>query len=227
MRVHYSFRFDDGAEIQVPLSLDDKLHLQLPEERNWPEWTFLEYHQCETCPYQGERCPAAQGILHLDVLRGRSSFEEVLCEVKTPNRTFKARVPLDVAMGSALGLILATAGCPVLDHFRPMAALHLPFASASETFLRNAAIALYAQWQRSQEGLPAALDFEHLHQVYAQVGKVNQQLCARLTEAQKSGNAADAVFLLDLFTRTGGAGKSTRIEAELKPLFTAWMQTEF
>ncbi len=224
MRIHYSFRFDDGTDVQIPMVFNEKWQLDAPDERAWPEWTLLQYHQCQGCPLEGEFCPAARSVLYLDVLRGHSPFEDVFCEVKTPNRTYKARVSLDVAMGSALGLILATCGCPILDHFRPMAALHIPFASASETYLRNSALALYAQWQKAREGLPAELNLDDLHRIYAQVGECNKQLCARLTAAEKSGHAADAVFFLDLFTRSGGAGNAARIESELRPLFEAWLK---
>ena len=48
-------------------------------------------------------------------------------------------------MSSVLGLIMATAGCPWTDRFRPMARFHLPFASEAETVYRSVCMFLLAR----------------------------------------------------------------------------------
>src|SRR5690606_24776116 len=97
---------------------------------NPPRWTELDYQQCPHCPLKKEQhphCPLALQLHHIiDCLHDTTSFDEVDLEVITPERTITQRVELQRVIGSMVGLVSPTCGCPKTAYMKPMARFHLP-----------------------------------------------------------------------------------------------------
>ncbi len=122
------------------------------------------------------------------------------------------------AMSSVLGLIMATAGCPWTDRFRPMARFHLPFASEVETVYRSVSMFLLA---RELAGTSHAQGFAALEELYENLHVVNRDMSRRLGAATRTDPAQNAMALLDAYTTLLPAALESSLE-ELKPLFDAW-----
>lgn len=229
MRYDYSFKFDDGTETHINLVFDKHMKLILDDLHPSPKWTRLCHKQCENCPLMCEpddKCPAALTLHHiLENLQGRDSNEEVLCEIITPQRTYKARVPMSVGLGSCLGLALATSSCPVLDLLRPMAHLHLPFATASETYLRNMSLALMGLWLREQRLGYRDKNLKDFHAYQEKLRVVNTALCERLRTADNNELGREAVLLLDIFAEIIQSSPLKSHNA-LNDVFESWLRTD-
>ncbi|MCZ6635541.1 MAG: hypothetical protein O7G87_19235, partial [bacterium] len=141
----YRFEFENGHEEIFQVKLDPETLEPvdaLPDDL--PEWTRLEFCQCEHCPLTPDthpHCPAAARLVPLvsrfqDVL----SYHEINTEVRTPERTVNKKAPAQSGVGSLMGLVMATSGCPHTAIFKPMARFHLPFSTAEETIYRVASM---------------------------------------------------------------------------------------
>lgn len=144
------------------------LEMTNPPAKARPFWTELGFKQCSHCPLNPSReshCPLA---LHLAELIERCSalisYEGVHVTVTTPQRTIVKKTTAQRAIGSLMGLIMASSGCPHTRFFRPMARFHLPFADEQETIYRSASSYLLAQYLRKQEGLEPDFDMAGLKQ---------------------------------------------------------------
>ena len=121
-------------------------------------------------------------------------------------------------MSSVLGLIMATAGCPWTDRFRPMARFHLPFASEAETVYRSTSMYLLA---RELTGGVNADGFAALEELYENLHVVNRGMSRRLGAAARTDPARNAIALLDAYATLLPAALARSLQ-ELKPLFDAW-----
>ena len=136
----YRFKQKDGRVQEFPVSLDAKTLNVVRKPGPLPDWTKLEYNQCENCPLSvktHERCPVAVNLVPLmDAFSDRLSYETVEVEIESPSRKVSKVVPLAEGIRSLLGLHMAASGCPVLDRLKPLVRTHLPFASWDETAFR-------------------------------------------------------------------------------------------
>ncbi|MFZ9887085.1 MAG: DUF6901 family protein [Myxococcota bacterium] len=214
--IEYEFRLDDGSEVRF--SVDPRRTLPLVPAERAPEWTRLSYHQCSDCPLRREdheRCPPA-----LDVADIMTRFSSVLSHaqaevtVRTPSRNIHRRVDVQTALHSLLGLVMATSGCPVLSELRPMAHLHLPFATNEETAFRAASFWLLRQYFLAQRGGEANFSLDGLKALYQRLQEVNRSFTERVrAAADKDANLNAVVLLFSLSVLV-----SFTLEDDLAPL---------
>jgi hypothetical protein len=222
---HIRYRFDlpDGTQKFVDFSfnaVDFRLANTPPAAA--PFWTGLKFNQCANCPLNPEEhphCPAAlQMAVAIEPLEALASFDTVGVTVTQEERTIYAQTTAQQAMSSVLGLIMATAGCPWTDRFRPMARFHLPFATEVETVYRSVSMFLLA---RELGGANHAPGFAALEELYENLHVVNRDMSRRLGAATRTDPAQNAMALLDAYTTLLPAALESSLE-ELKPLFDAW-----
>jgi hypothetical protein len=222
-RIRYRFDLPDGSQKSLDFTFDPTdFRLSMAPPAAPPFWTDLKFNQCANCPLnpaQHPHCPAAlQMASAIEPLKALVSFDTVGVTVTQAERTMYAETTAQQAMSSVLGLIMATAGCPWTDRFRPMARFHLPFASEVETVYRSISMFLLARemGDASRSGGFAALEdlYENLH-------VVNRDMSRRLGAATRTDPARNAMALLDAYTTLLPAALESSLE-ELKPLFDAW-----
>ena len=222
-RIRYRFDLPDGSQKYLDFifdAADFRLANAPPSEP--PFWAALKFNQCANCPLDADlhpHCPAAlQMATALEPLKALVSFDEVGVTVTQSERTIHADTTAQQAMSSVLGLIMATAGCPWTDRFRPMARFHLPFASEVETVYRSVCMFLLA---REIAGASGAKGFAALRGLYENLHAVNRGMSRRLGAATQTDPARNAMALLDAYTTLLPAALESSLE-ELKPLFDAW-----
>lgn len=201
-----SYRFDtkDGTHAEFDLALDPDT-LELPAaEGDLPEWTALEFSQCPNCPLDPEehsRCPSAAHLPRLiQSFNHLVSHDRVRVEVVTVERTFVQEVSMQKGIGTLMGLIMATSGCPITAFFRPMARFHLPFSTQDETIYRAASTYLLADYFRTRAtGGDPDRDLEGLTEVYDRVHALNKAFFDRVKAAARTDSSLNAVVHLDMF----------------------------
>lgn len=222
-RVRYRFDLPDGSQKFLDFSFDPvDFRLSNPAPAAPPFWTDLQFNQCANCPLkvaEHPHCPAAlQMAAAIELLKALVSFDTVGVTVTQAERAVYAETTAQQAMSSVLGLIMATAGCPWTDRFRPMARFHLPFATEVETVYRSVSMFLLA---RELAGASQPQGFAALEKLYENLHIVNRDMSRRLGAATRTDPAQNAMALLDAYTTLLPAALESSLE-ELKPLFDAW-----
>jgi hypothetical protein len=222
-RIRYRFNLPDGSQKSLDFIFgaeDFRLANAAPQEP--PFWTELKFNQCANCPLntaEHPHCPAAlQMAGAIEPLKALVSFDTVGVTVTQAERTIYAETTVQTAMSSVLGLIMATAGCPWTDRFRPMARFHLPFATEAETVYRSTSMYLLA---RELAGGAQAGGFAALEALYENLHIVNRGMSRRLGAAAQTDPARNAIALLDAYATLLPAALAHSLQ-ELKPLFDAW-----
>lgn len=222
-RIRYRFDLPDGSQKFLDFTFDAAdFRLSNAAPAAPPFWTDLKFNQCANCPLNAAdhpHCPAAlQMASAIEPLEALVSFDTVGVTVTQAERTIYAETTAQQAMSSVLGLIMATAGCPWADRFRPMARFHLPFASEMETVYRSVSMFLLA-CEFAVAGPHQA--FAALKELYENLHVVNRHMSRRLGAATRTDPARNAMALLDAYTTLLPAALECSLE-ELKPLFDAW-----
>lgn len=193
--IAYHFQLSDGAESSYRFEFDDRGFLIRPDETP-PDWARLEQHQCANCPLHSNEhpyCPAAKNLASVvGETRHRISHEAARIVVKTPQRIYVKDASLQEGLFSLFGLVMATSGCPHLDFLRPLAQLHLPFASMQETYLRVVGYYMIDQYLRVKKQGDAALSLDDLRARYDELATLNRGFLKRInsiTEGDADKNA--------------------------------------
>lgn len=231
IEIRYQLSLPDGASETFEVRLDpgSVALLREPgaEAGDAPDWTRLDYHQCPNCPLQADahpRCPAAAALV--DVVRGVErvyAHEAVHVRVETAERAIEAETTVQRSVGSLMGLIMATSGCPHLSFFRPMARFHLPFASPDETIFRATGAFLLAEYLRKLDGESVDFDLNGLADVYYEVQTVNQAFAERLREASRADGAVNSLVALDVLAQIMPMAIEDQL-LEIRYLFEPWLQ---
>jgi hypothetical protein len=221
--IRYRFDLPDGSQKTLDFTFDaTNFRLSNAAPAVPPFWAELKFSQCANCPLDAAEhphCPAAlQMASAMEPLEALLSFDTVGVTVTQAERTIYAKTTAQQAMSSVLGLIMATAGCPWTDRFRPMARFHLPLASEAETIYRSIGMYLLA---RELAGAGQSCGFAALEQLCENLHVVNRDMSRRLGAATRSDPARNAMALLDAYSTLLPAALDRSLE-ELKPLFDAW-----
>jgi hypothetical protein len=230
MRITYVVDFLDGQQLVIPLDLDPKsLDLQISVESP-PDWTRLEFEQCPNCPLDPEVhefCPVAVNMSSaLMVFNDYLSYEMVSVTIETAERRYQKKVALQDAISSLIGIIMATSGCPVMDHLRPMVRTHLPFASRTESVYRVISMYLMAQYFRKERGMEPDWDLKHLVELYDEIGKVNHAFSNRMfAQYEKDANINALVILKYVAELLTGTLQNNSLD-NMESYFATWLKEE-
>jgi hypothetical protein len=202
--IEYIFTLPDGnREVFLFAHEATSMDLTGPQAIFLPYWTELDYHRCPNCPLNSgthPRCPLAACLVPIVHRLGNLlSWDQVRVEVVSDDRTVSIQTSAQQAIGSLIGLINATSGCPHLAYFRPMARFHLPFASRDETIYRATSMYLLAQFFRGREGYNPDFTLRGLQDIYRNVQIVNSAMVDRLRNATIGDYMVNAVVFLDLY----------------------------
>lgn len=227
MTIVYTFRLPDGSEEEFYLELDkETLELAGSERLDYPQWAELEYHQCSHCPLNAtinSYCPLAASLARVvKKFKFIMSYDQLSLDVLTNERLVSHKTTAQRALGSFMGLVMATCGCPYTSYFRPMARFHLPLASEEETIYRSTSMYLLAQYFIKRDEGQADLDFVGLEKIYKNIQTVNSSIVERLRAASKADSSVNAVILLDMYARSMPCVIDESLE-ELRYLFSAYL----
>jgi hypothetical protein len=204
--INYHFTFKDGSETHIPVTLSLRDLSYIPQnEKPKPSWTRLEFNQCENCKLKKEEnlhCPIALNLSDIiPRFKDFKSYEKVLLRIETPERVYEKETPLQQGLGSLLGIIMVSSGCPTMSILRPMVRFHLPFATVEETVYRAASCYLLGQFFKYKKGGNPDWNLTGLADAYEEIQMVNFGVTDRLRSISKEDANANAVVVLDVFAK--------------------------
>ncbi len=202
--IRYRFDFSDGDSKEFLLELEKPgLRMRSNVTMPLPEWTKLSHHQCPHCPLSTRtvpNCPIAVNMVGvIEAFNDVISHEEADVEVITESRKYSARVNITHAVGSLIGIYMATSGCPIMDRLKPMVLTHLPFPTTEESIYRSISMYLMAQYFRFKNGHSADWNLEKFGDFFEDINLVNQSFVKRLTTFVEKDVSLNAVVLLNCF----------------------------
>ncbi len=226
-KIQYKLIFADDNEKTLELHLrTDNLTPVAWAPSNPPEWTALENHKCSNCPLQPEKhayCPAALNLVKLvDDCDEMDLLDTVKLVVKSSDRAVVVSATVQKALGSFIGLLMATSDCPHAAYFRPVARFHLPLANEMETIYRAVTAFAMAQFVRRQAGKEGAVDLDGLFDIYKNLETVNTGLSVRLKSAGKEGAIAKSLMEWDVFSGMFPM-RAEEVMDKMRPLFSAYL----
>jgi len=204
--INYHFVFEDKTEAHFPINLSLNDLKFLPQNNKvHASWTELEFNQCECCQLnknEASHCPIATNLEDIiTTFKNRRSYERVLLRVETPERLYEKDIPLQHGLGSLLGIIMVTTGCPTMGILRPMVRFHLPFATIEETIFRSVSSYLLGQYFQLKKGNDPDWDLDGLAEAYGDIQMINVGMTDRLRSISKEDANANAVVVLDVFAK--------------------------
>ena len=226
--IRYCFTLPDGSKQIFELQLSkENLELVGNAPQTLPSWTSLDYHQCPNCPLTVDthpNCPLAVNLVNVvKPFTSLLSYNEVHVEIKTEERTISKSTTAEEGIGSLMGLVMATSGCPHLAFFKPMARFHLPLASEEETIYRATSMYLLAQYFLKKREHNADLELEGLSKIYNNIQVANSSIADRLRDAADKDSTINAVVLLDAYAKTLEYAIEESLE-EIAYLFTPFFE---
>ena len=203
IKITYCFDFDNGTDKTFIVNLDNQYLNYINEfTGDSPDWANLSYKKCTNCPLSetdNQYCPVAKNLVPVtEKFSNISSHENVFVTVTTEERTYKKRTTIDEGLGSLMGVIMVTSGCPILEYLKPMARFHLPFASPLETTIRTMSMFLLAQYLANEDLSINSIDFnfDDIENIYSKINETNVDFSRRLAAAcEKNANLGALVNL--------------------------------
>lgn len=195
-----------------------------PETRNQKDWVKLDYYQCSHCPLSVEthpNCPVAEVLDDIIEKIDEKSFDKVLLQVDTEPRRLTIETSIQRAVGSLMGLIIPTCGCPHANVFRPMARFHLPLSDSMETIYRTSSMYLLAQYFKHKDFHSMPTDLAQLDRIYDNIRIVNVRLCARLRSVCEMDSSMNAVVVLDNLAVSVKSALEDALQ-KIEPLFSSF-----
>ncbi len=228
MIIKYEFFFEnDRAEVFELAFQPSDLSLEPLPIKTDESWTRLSSNQCSLCSLVSEEhthCPVARNLSYvLSQFWEDVSYEKVTVRVTTDDRVIEKHTSLEEGVSPLMGLVMATSGCPILDKFKPMAFIHLPFSNETETIYRAVSMYLTAQYVRMKNNDKPDWDLHSFRDMYAQVNSVNNDFVKRLREIKGKDANVNALVLLDLFAQVGTFTFSDDWMKQIEPLFGAYL----
>ncbi len=221
--IGYSILKDSGELLTFDVELDDQNQSKPPSliTSDNEKWARLDNHQCQHCPLTPSdkiHCPVAHRITWvIDSVQHAMSTEVVECNVTTPERVFSSRLPMQRAIYSLLGLLMATSGCPHMSFLKPMARYHLPFSTAEETIVRTSSFYLLTQYFKENSGGEADYSLTHLGELYEEVSKVNEGMIKRIRSRSASGDTdRNSIIALNSFAQILSLGEKVGLNSVAK-----------
>jgi len=226
--IRYRFVFSDGKSKEFLVELEKPgLRLRSNPSRPLPEWTRLSHHQCANCPLSEARhphCPIAVNLVGvIEAFSDVISHDKADVEVTTEARKYSAHVNVTHAVGSLIGVFMATSGCPIMDRLKPMVLTHLPFQTTEESIYRSISMYLMAQYFRFNNGLDADWNLEKFWDFFEAINLVNQSFVKRLTDFVEKDVSLNAVVLLNCFATAAKRVIANERFDEVEQMFEAYL----
>jgi hypothetical protein len=194
--VEYEFTLADGRVHRFLIGGDE----ERPVTAELPPWTALAYHQCGNCPLaaaQTPRCPAAVDVFRIaERFADKLSYERVHVRVQRHDRTFEMDCDVQTGLGSLLGLVMASSGCPILGQLQGLARFHLPFAEFEESLFRTVGLYLLRQYFVAKDGGRPDFELAGLARLYDDLQEVNRAFKRRVETVSPRDASINAVTLL-------------------------------
>jgi hypothetical protein len=207
IQIHYRFCLPDNSEEVFDVELDSRsLDLRTPLPHHFPAWTKLEFQKCSNCPLKPEsrpHCPLAASLVGIVQRFNRLlSYDKISLDVITKERRISAETSAQRAIGSLMGLVIATCGCPHMGYLKPMARFHIPLADREETVYRAVSMYLLAQYFLQEEGQRGEFELDGLKEIYKNVEIVNSAIIDRIRSAAETDSTSNALIVLDVYAKT-------------------------
>ncbi|MGB1220581.1 MAG: DUF6901 family protein [Alcanivoracaceae bacterium] len=179
--------------------------LQAKAPADPPEWTRLDYRQCEHCPLSLEEhshCPLALQMFDIvSRFEDTRSIDDVTVEVTTEERRVVQDTSLQRVIASMLDLIYPICGCPKTAFMKPLARFHLPLCSEEEAVFRVTGMYLLAQYFLSlTPSRKGQIEFDGLTRIYNDLHILNTAVASRLQRATSSDSTKNAITLQDMYS---------------------------
>ncbi|HIJ79970.1 MAG: hypothetical protein OEY01_15490 [Desulfobulbaceae bacterium] len=226
--IEYLFRLENDSEEYFKIRLDrDTLELQPENTDNLPHWTEMAFSRCPQCRLSPEtsHCPPAVNLFPI-IQRFEKiiSFDTVNLQVTTEERVIVQKTTAQKALGSIIGLVIASSACPDTSFFKPMARFHLPLANEEETFFRATSTFMLLQYFTSKMGGLPDFNLEGLKKIYLDIQKINVELAHRLRTASNTDSSINAIVLLDMYAKSMPYVITHSLE-ELRYLFEPFLKS--
>lgn len=200
----YTFEFENGHAWKYEFTFDETHRSMLPAGDEIREWTRLEFHKCSHCPLSSEQHPQCPVAMNLDRVVEDSkttiSFTRAKVTVTTRERSYLKECATQEGLRSLFGLLMASSGCPHLDWLRPLARLHLPFATPEENLFRVVSFQLLEDFLNGrQDGAKGAES--RISERYKAVEKVNHTFKKRIRAHCQGDADKNAIAALDVFVQ--------------------------
>jgi hypothetical protein len=228
MKIKYEFFFENKRFEAFDLIFKESdLSLQSFPVENTEPWTELEFNQCRVCTLKATEhkyCPVACNLSYVLLqFKDDPSHEKVRVKVTSEQRVTEKEASLQEGISPLMGLIMATSGCPILDEFKPMAFMHLPFSSKDEMIFRAVSTYLTAQYVREMNGLTPDWKLINFKDMYAKVKQLNSDFAKRLQEIKGKDANINALIRLDMFAQAGVFSSSKDWIKRLESIFSAYL----
>ncbi|OGR65520.1 MAG: hypothetical protein A2X31_00055 [Elusimicrobia bacterium GWB2_63_22] len=206
MSYKYILKFDSGEEQVIDIQLDPSTYTAIPhKDTDLPDWALLEFGKCPICPFtaaQHKYCPIARNLAWITkTFSDKASTVMVDARVISKEREYFKHISLQGALSSAIGLYMATSGCPKMNFLKPMAKYHLPFASLNETIYRSVSTYLLQQYFRKKNGQEPDWDLNDLNKAYETITALNLAIVDRVRKASQKDANYNALIILDIFAK--------------------------
>jgi len=213
----YRFKFQDKPEKEFVVNIEPKTFGLIRTSDVPPaDWTRLERFACRDCPIANseyEFCPIAVNLMDIiEFFSEIRSYEKVLIDVTTSNRTYSKDSSVQQGVSSIIGIVMVTSGCPVLGKLRPMARFHLPFADLEETQVRIFSFYLLAQYLRMKKVGQGDWKMDELGELYSRIGDINVNIAKKIANLEKEDASINAVVVLDNFAQGVGLSIDDNLE---------------
>lgn len=226
--ITYCFGLPDNNREVFVMQLDaSRLELigNIPDKP--PPWAALDFHQCPNCPLDEQTNPFCPLTLKLVNIVNRFdrilSYDDINLEVIMEERTISHTTTAQRALGSLMGLVIASSGCPHTVFFKPMVRFHLPLASEEETIYRASSMYLLAQYFLQKTGHAADFDLHELENIYQNMNIINASIADRLRAVSKADSPVNAIILLDMYAKAMPYAICESLE-EIRYLFTGYLK---
>lgn len=200
----YKFSFQNQIDVSFEIRINYKtLLIENDVSHITKDWTKLENFECPNCPLdksRNEYCPLARNLAGvLDFFNSLPSYEKAKVSVETNDRTTTKQTTVQIGVGSLIGIIMASSGCPIIGVLRPLVRFHLPFASLEETEYRVFSTYVFAQYFKFITGEEPDWELKKLKAAYKQIQIVNTSIVTKLSDVELNDTSRNAVVTLSSF----------------------------
>jgi hypothetical protein len=204
LKILYRFTFNENIAVSFEVKINNKtLLIENDVSHINPEWTKLSNFKCPNCTLdesKHEYCPLAKHLAGvLDFFDSLPSYQEAKVAVETDERVTYKQTTVQIGVGSLMGVIMTSSGCPIVGVLRPLVRFHLPFASLEETEYRIFSTYIFSQYFKFITGGKPDWDLSKLKKAYEEIQVVNKNIVIKLSDVELNDTSRNAVVTLSSF----------------------------